>query len=250
MSVIELHLLAITSVVLGLVSAGWLAVDVVRHPPHMAVMKWVWPLCGLFGSVLVLAFYLRHGREPAHAVSHMHDAGDGQHAHHQHDPSSDAAVSWASVAKGTLHCGSGCTLGDLIAETLLHTFPMLAVAFGWHWLFDDRMFAGWVLDSILALAVGIVFQYFAIAPMRGLGVREGLKAAAKADIASLAAWQVGMFAVMAVFQLVLFPDWLGRRSNAAMFEFWWAMQWAMLGGFVTAFPVNAWLIRKGIKEAM
>jgi hypothetical protein len=28
------------------------------------------------------------------------------------------------------------------------------------------------------------------------------------------------------------------------------MQIAMLAGFATAFPVNAWLLRAGIKEAM
>ncbi|MFC7482973.1 DUF4396 domain-containing protein [Luedemannella flava] len=28
------------------------------------------------------------------------------------------------------------------------------------------------------------------------------------------------------------------------------MQVGMMLGFVTAYPVNAWLIRKGIKEAM
>jgi len=32
--------------------------------------------------------------------------------------------------------------------------------------------------------VGVVFQYFAIAPMRGLGLKDGLIAAAKADFIS------------------------------------------------------------------
>ena len=33
-------------------------------------------------------------------------------------------------------------------------------------------------------------------------------------------------------------------------EFWFLMQIAMLGGFVTAYPVNWWLIRAGLKEKM
>jgi hypothetical protein len=38
--------------------------------------------------------------------------------------------------------------------------------------------------------------------------------------------------------------------TANMTEFWFAMQLAMLAGFVTAFPVNWILIRSGIKPAM
>jgi len=32
--------------------------------------------------------------------------------------------------------------------------------------------------------------------------------------------------------------------------FRFAMQWAMLAGFATAFPMNWWLVRRGIKERM
>ena len=46
------------------------------------------------------------------------------------------------------------------------------------------LFAEYIGDYALAVALGIVFQYFAIAPMRGLGLRDGLKAAAKADSGS------------------------------------------------------------------
>jgi uncharacterized protein DUF4396 len=46
------------------------------------------------------------------------------------------------------------------------------------------------------LAFDILFQYFAIAPMRGLGVRGGLKAAAKADFISLTAFEIGLFGWM------------------------------------------------------
>ena len=146
--------------------------------------------------------------------------------------------------------GSGCTLGDLIAESVVFTLPAVAVAFGWYWLFDQKIFATWILDCVLAFGFGIVFQYFAIAPMRHLSLREGIKAAIKADVASLAAWQVGMFAMMALAQFVLYPRWLGRRPDASQAEFWFAMQWAMIGGFVTSFPVNHLLIHHGLKEAM
>ena len=35
-----------------------------------------------------------------------------------------------------------------------------------------------------------------------------------------------------------------------MVEFWFMMQIAMMFGFMTSYPVNWWLIRQGVKEAM
>ena len=48
--------------------------------------------------------------------------------------------------------------------------PAIAVWFGWQSIFAEKMFAVWILDFIFAFAFGIVFQYFAIVPMRGLVV--------------------------------------------------------------------------------
>ncbi len=61
-----LHILSLFSIVLGVACALWVTVDVVRRPPHMTVMTFVGPLTALFGSLLLVAFYLRHG--PAHSL--------------------------------------------------------------------------------------------------------------------------------------------------------------------------------------
>jgi len=37
-------------------------------------------------------------------------------------------------------------------------------------------------------------------------------------------------------------------ANVASPALWFAMQLAMLAGFATSYPVNWWLIRKGLKE--
>jgi hypothetical protein len=82
--------------------------------------------------------------------------------------------------------------------------------------------------------------------MRGLGVREGLVEAAKVDVLSLTAFEVGLFGCIAVYHLVIFGDALQPDSAA----YWFLMQIGMALGFLTAVPVNAWLIRRGVKEAM
>ncbi|MCF3960184.1 DUF4396 domain-containing protein [Streptomyces fuscigenes] len=60
-------------------------------------------------------------------------------------------------------------------------------------------------DHVLALLLGVVFQYLAIAPMRGLGLRRGLVEALKADVLSLSAFEVGLFGWMALMFFVFFP---------------------------------------------
>jgi hypothetical protein len=112
------------------------------------------------------------------------------------------------------------------------------------------MFAVWIPDFIVAFLLGIAFQYFTIKPMRDLSVGEGLVAAVKADAGSISAWQIGMYAVMAVIQFVWFRPAYGHVASVASPEFWFAMQLAMLGGFATSFPVNWWLLRVGVKEKM
>ncbi len=154
------------------------------------------------------------------------------------------------VANGALHCGSGCTLGDIVAEWLVFAVPAIAVWFGYKSLFGDKIFAVWIVDYIFAYAFGIFFQYFTIAPMRGLSFGPGLVAAIKADTLSLAAWQVGMYGFMAFAYFYLFRTVLGAPLQTNMVEFWFMMQIAMIFGFITTYPVNWWLIKSGIKERM
>jgi ABC-type Mn2+/Zn2+ transport system permease subunit len=59
-----------------------------------------------------------------------------------------------------------------------------------------------------------------------------------------------MYGFMAIAHFWLFGALLGITLEASMPEFWLMMQIAMLCGFLTAYPVNWWLVRRGIKEAM
>ncbi len=145
---------------------------------------------------------------------------------------------WQMVGIGATHCGSGCTLADIVGEWTLFLFPLT--------LFGMKLYGAWLIDYFLALAFGIVFQYFTIAPMRNLSLGDGLVAAAKADFFSLTAWQVGMYGWMAIATFVIF----GREIEKTNPVFWFMMQIAMLAGFLTSYPVNWWLLRAGIKEKM
>lgn len=228
-----LHLLASISVASGLVCAAVIALDEWRHPQPMGVMNLVWPLTALFGSVLWLAAYFCWGR-----------ATDDHAGKPRKTP-------WPiAVFKGSSHCGAGCALGDLIAEWAAFFMPAIAVWFGWHRLFVEKMFAVWIVDFIVAFLLGVAFQYFTIKPMRKLSVMQGIVQALKADTASITSWQVGMYGVMALIQFGWFRARFGGLAPVDSAEFWFAMQLAMLAGFVTSYPVNWWLLRADVKERM
>ncbi|MEP6631517.1 MAG: DUF4396 domain-containing protein [Lapillicoccus sp.] len=229
-----LTILSGASIALAVACGLVVVVDVIRRPQPMPVMAFVWPLTMLFGSLVWLTFYWRHGRGPA--------PGD--------EPSMAERPMPEAVAVGTSHCGAGCALGDLVGEFALVAVPAAAAVFGLGWLFDERIFAAWVLDFVLAYLFGIVFQYFSIAPMRNLTMRQGIWAAVKADTFSITAWQVGMYGLMAVGQFLVLPALFARRADPLTLEFWFMMQLAMVAGFATAYPVNWLLIRRGLKEKM
>jgi hypothetical protein len=239
-----LHVLAIASLALGAGCALLIAIDVLRHPQHMWIMNIVWPVTALFGSLLALVAYFKYGRLATH--------GKARAAMERDEPMPSKALTPfpVKVGKGAMHCGSGCTLGDICAEWLVFAVPVIATWFGWQWLFSEKIFAVWVVDYIFAFVFGVAFQYFTIAPMRGLSPGQGLVAAVKADTLSLTAWQVGMYGSMAIAHFYIWRELIGAELRVVSPEFWFMMQLAMWVGFGTAYPVNWWLIRQGIKEEM
>ena len=72
---------------------------------------------------------------------------------------------WQAVFKGAAHCGAGCALGDFAAE-------WIALGLGLA-LLGSPLMGRLALSFVLAYGAGIAFQYFAIAPMRGLGFAGG-----------------------------------------------------------------------------
>lgn len=195
----------------------------------MRVMEAVWPVTALYFGPVASWAYRRFGRPNTSRWLAEHQRAD-----------SPEKPGWATTAVGVSHCGAGCTLGDIVAEFAI--FGLAATVAG------EALYAEMMVDYIAAITLGIVFQYFAIAPMRGLGLRKGLVEAAKADVASLTSFEIGLFAWMALMAFVLFPAPHRLHPNSPVY--WFLMQVGMVIGFATAWPTNTWLIRRGIKEAM
>jgi len=234
-----LWILASVSLLISAFCALNIVVDILAgRRQKMWIMNVVWPITSLYAGPLGLLLYYRLGRLAT--TRRVRQA-----KRHDQEPQHKAKPFWQSVAVGVTHCGAGCTLGDVCAEWTMFGVAAAIGAGASTWF----VFATWGLDYLLALLFGIAFQYFSIVPMRGLGFRRGLIEAFKADFLSLTSWQVGMYGWMAIALFVVFGhDSVAMQKTSPVF--WFQMQVAMLAGFVTAYPVNWWLLRRGIKEVM
>lgn len=225
--------IAWVSVAFGGLTALVILADILAgHRQHMAVMNAVWPVTGLYAGPLAAWAYFTVGRLSTHrAMRAAKERGE--------EPPAKGKPFWQSVALAATHCGAGCTLGDLLAEGVILSYVSFPV-------FGRRIFGAWVIDYAAAFLIGVAFQYFTITPTKNLSPKAGLVAALKADALSLTAWQVGMYGWMAVATFLIF----GRELEKSGPVFWFMMQIAMTAGFLTAYPVNWWLVRSGIKERM
>lgn len=229
-SPMTLPLLAWISIVLAIACALVIALDEARHPQQMAIMNIVWPVTALYFSVFAVWGYFTIGR--GHTREKRH--------HHAQSSEQSSQPTASQTATGTSHCGAGCMIADIITEFSVAASGLI--------LLGSVLWTEYLLDFIAAWLLGIVFQYFAIKPMRSdLSRPQAVFAAIKADTLSILAFQLGMYAWMA---LVYFRLFTAPHLTAFDPRFWLMMQIGMICGFATSYPMNHLLISLGLKEAM
>jgi hypothetical protein len=217
-----LEILASVSLIVSFGCSGVLVVLVVRRPQPMAVMNFVWPITALYLGPIAIWWYWTL----AHTASNQMPA------------TAKMRPFWKTILIEATHCGAGCVIGDVIAE---FTVAATGAKVG-----GSVLFAEFGADYVLAFLFGIAFQYFAIAPMKGLSLLPGIRAAIQADGVSLTAFEIGLFAWMFVMTQLPFH----HELTPLQVTFWFLMQVGMVIGYVTSYPANWLLVRIGIKEPM
>jgi Domain of unknown function (DUF4396) len=214
---------------------------------HMGVMNLVHPITALYWGPVWLLAYFRRARASSHAAMHeqarwlAENGADPDELRRRAGATSEQELRPWHVGNAVSHCGAGCTLGDIGGEWIV--WALGAPTIGAAGSFGPEVIA----DFILAWSLGIVFQYFTIVPMRSdAGRLRGLWLAVRADTLSILSFQVGLFGWMAISHFVLFRTPLAIDTSAH----WGMMQVGMVLGYLTAWPANAWLIRRGWKEKM
>lgn len=221
-----LHILAWVYIGICLSCAFGIAVHTLSRPQKMWIMGVVWPITGLYmGPVAV---YMYNKSLPVMEKKPMKSRMKAIQEHYK-----DTPPTMFQNFLAVYHCGAGCSIGDVIAESIAPTLGLVfACKFGWKL----------ILDFVFAYLLVIAFQYFTIVSMRGLSFGRGVLAAVRADTISITLFEIGMFSWMAIVYYALFPS---PHLDPGLAVFWFMMQIAMTVGTATAIPANAWLIGKG-----
>ncbi|MET8979759.1 DUF4396 domain-containing protein [Streptomyces sp. NPDC004539] len=157
----------------------------------------------------------------------MQHEAHAQHADHTHHPA--PAASWAMAVQATLHCLTGCAIGEV-----------LGMAIG--------TAAGWGNLATTALAIVLAFLFGYSLTLRGvlrsgLGLKAAIRVALAADTLSIAVMELIDNGVIA-----LWPD--AMDAELADFLFWGSLAISLVIAFVVTVPVNKWMIGRGKGHAV
>ncbi len=136
---------------------------------------------------------------------------------------------WRTAISATLHCLTGCAIGEVLGMVL---------ATWW----------GWGDVASIALAVGLAFFFgylltFVGVRRAGLDVRTAVRTALAADTVSILVMEIVDNAI-----LVAVPGAMAASLTSSLF--WGALAVALAVAFVVTVPVNKWMIGRGIGHAV
>jgi hypothetical protein len=136
---------------------------------------------------------------------------------------------WRAAISATLHCLTGCAIGEVLGM-------VLATWWGW----------GDVASIALAVALAFFFGYlltFTNVRRAGLDVRNAIRIALAADTVSILVMEV----VDNAFLLAV-PG--AMEAGLTSWLFWWSLAVALAVAFVLTVPVNRWMIGRGRGHAV
>ncbi|MFJ2630586.1 DUF4396 domain-containing protein [Streptomyces sp. NPDC087422] len=160
-------------------------------------------------------------------AAHDHAAHD--HAAHAHHGGSGGGAGWRTAAQATLHCLTGCAIGEVLGM-------LIGTALGW----DN------VRTMLLAIVLAFVFGYSLT--MRGvlragLDPRSALRVALAADTVSIIFMELADNGT-----ILVFPGAMDATLADALF--WVSLALSFVVAFAVTTPVNKWLIGRGKGHAV
>jgi hypothetical protein len=168
----------------------------------------------------------------AHQAEAPADGPEVQHAvhtGHDHHAQSDGTVTWGMAGQATLHCLTGCAIGEILGM-------VIGTGLGLH------------NGATVAISVALAFVFGYALTMRGvlragLPLRQALTVALAADTISIAVMEIIDNTVM-----VLVPGAMDAGITSVLF--WLALGGSLALAFVLTTPVNRWLMSRGKGHAV
>ena len=155
-------------------------------------------------------------------------------AHHEHHGSAHAhpahhghGGAWRTSAQATLHCLTGCVIGEVAGL-------MIGVSLG------IGVWPTIILATVLAYTAGITLGLLPVMREQGIGMLAALKIIWIGEVVSIGVMEIVMN----------FVDYhMGGMTAPTVLSwmFWQGIALAIPAGFLAAWPVNYWLLKRNLK---
>ncbi len=198
-------------------SVIYVAYDAFTNNPEMKVMRLGWVLVTLYLGPISLFLYVMSCKEPMPG------------AHEEF-----IKPLWKQSLGSTIHCVAGDATGIIVAATItaLLGLPM--------WL-------DLIIEYVGGFAFGLlIFQSLFMKDMVGGSYFKAVRHSLFPEWVSMNFMMAAMFPTMVL--LMMGRDM--RAMEPTQLVFWGAMSAAVGAGLLVAYPVNVWLVAKGLKHGM
>lgn len=212
---IDVVLLAWFAATLG--SVVYVAYDAITKNPEMKVMRWGWVLVTVYLGPIGLALYVLSCKEP----------GPGLHE--------DFILPlWKQGAGSVIHCAAGDATGIIVAAAVTAALGL-------------PMWIDLIVEYVAGFGFGLfIFQALFMRDMMGGSYRTAVRDSLLPEWLSMNFMMAGMFPTMAV--LMMGRDM--RAMEPLELAFWGAMSASATVGILIAYPINVWMVNKGLKHGM
>jgi hypothetical protein len=151
----------------------------------------------------------------------------GHHGHHHHPEKPKPSLN-RTAWSATLHCLTGCAIGEVLGM-------VIGTALAW------SNAATVALSVVLAFFFGYALTLLPL--LKPLGVATAAKLALASDTASITVMEIVDNLIMLVI-----PGAMTAGLDSALF--WVSLAFSLAIAAVAAFPVNRWLISRGLGHAV
>lgn len=187
----------------------------IRNTPEDPVLKWGFILLTAYIGPLGVFLYILGCREPLPGL------------HEQY-----IASRWRQVLGSTMHCVAGDGVGILagaVIGTLIHMSLPAEMA----------------LEYLLGFGFGwLIFQALAMKAMLG-SYKQALVKTFYSEFVSMNWLMASMMPIMMISR-----RYIDGVDDPTSPRFWFIMSMSLLAGFITAYPINWWLVSRQLKHGM
>jgi hypothetical protein len=202
---------------LAVLSTLYVAWDQFRNNPEPVVMKWGFILVTLYMGPIGLLLYVLSDKEPKPGT------------HEQF-----TSPLWKQGVGSTIHCVAGDATGIILAA-------VITAALGLPMRFDL------IVEYITGFAFGLlIFQSLFMKEIMGGTYLENVRNTFLPEFISMNAMMAGMAPTMSF--LMMGRDMRAMQPTSLLF--WGVMSLGVGVGFIVAYPVNVWMVKRGLKHGL